>query len=365
MDTTRPCSCQGTNERCYKCDGTGYLPERHTAKPMNTPSIAIRLPTKKRRGAPARAGFKTGRSAQAPIQRQQQTLPPPRMMLRLPDDAPKPMYLVREGIRFTHCNRCGFYVVSERYLVHDDICAHRQVRPPLPAHRPPVLSRVAKPQDRVTCVHCKNMVNLKNMARHLRRSHGLDPAQAPQTAAMTSAPVPTSALLLTSGTAAGYLLRGGVRYTRCGACNKDIRSERFLVHVEICPSLSKHRKPGVPIHIAPPKERAGSPAARPHAGVQATISAMEACAVCGCMVRQNNMKRHQRRAHPPAPAPHPAQKGRKQAPSQKSASVGSMLQRETGSQMDAIKHLGYFARESGRFGSMPSYDDYSDEGGPD
>jgi hypothetical protein len=29
---------------------------------------------------------------------------------------------------------------------------------------------------------------------------------------------------------------------------------------------------------------------------------------------------------------------------------------------DGSKHIGQFAREHGRFGSMPKYDDYSEEG---
>ena len=32
---------------------------------------------------------------------------------------------------------------------------------------------------------------------------------------------------------------------------------------------------------------------------------------------------------------------------------------------DGSRHIGQFAREEGRFGSMPKYDDYSEEGSPD
>ncbi|WP_313706126.1 hypothetical protein, partial [Massilia sp.] len=210
MDMTRPCSCQGNNERCYKCDGTGYLPERHVTKPLKAGGIVMRQFKTKRRVASIRSVSGSVKKEVPAIQPQQQALPPPpRMMLRLPDDAQKPMYLVREGIRFTRCNRCSFYVVSERFLVHDDVCAHRQVRPELPPYSPPILSKLLKPQDRVACMHCRNMVNRENMGRHLRRIHGIDPTQVPLSDVTTTTPVPSSASLLASKTAAGYLFRNG------------------------------------------------------------------------------------------------------------------------------------------------------------
>jgi hypothetical protein len=208
------------------------------------------------------------------------------------------------------------------------------------------------------------MVNRENMGRHLRRIHGLDPTQAVPIVTTRAAPVPTSASLLKSGIAAGYFVRDGLRYTRCGACQKEIRSERFLVHIEICPSLTKRSKLG----MAPYTELTQSACSiEIRQDVEQTPAAvvMQACPVCGCIMRPNKMRRHQQRVHAGAIVQHPALKVRRTAPAQKLTSAGNTLQRETRGLMDATRLVGYFARENGRFGSMPSYDDYSDEGRPD
>lgn len=373
MDMTRPCSCQGNNERCYKCDGTGYLPGRPAVKPLKPGSVVIRhQPLSKRGGALARRVLSTGLKGLTPIHQPQQVTPsqpPPPVTLYLPAGTERPPHLDREGIRFTRCNRCGFYVVSARFILHDDACVHRRVRPQLPVYSAPSRDILPKPQDRVACHHCRTMVNAKNMARHLRRSHGLELTLQPQIAATAPVPAATSATLLKSGMAAGYLLRDGLRYTRCGGCMKDIRSERFLVHIEICTSLSKPRNPSALSHIKLERP-AGTLLVHPRTGESAVTDAMTACGVCGRMMRTRNLERHHRRCHAPIAEPNSRKaasthKAEPKAFVPKTTPITTTVQRGESDLMDASRFNGYLARDNGSFGSMPSYDDYSDEGSPD
>lgn len=73
------------------------------------------------------------------------------------------------------------------------------------------------------------------------------------------------------------------------------------------------------------------------------------------------MASHLQRVHPPVTSP-------SQAKAKQQGSVASehaATRYDKGSGGDGGKYLGYLAREQGRFGSMPSYDDYSDEGKAD
>ena len=375
MDMTRPCSCQGNNERCYKCDGTGYLPGLPAVKPLRIDGVVTRQPTLSTRcGAFTRRVFKSGLKGLAPIQQPQQvTASQAPIMLYLPDGAERPPHLDREGIRFTRCDRCGFYVVSARFVVHDEACVHRRMRPQLPVYSAPSQNKLPKPQDRVACHYCRTMVNAKNMARHLRRSHGLELPQQPQIARTATVPAATSATLLRSGMAAGYLLRDGLRYTRCSGCGKDIRSERFFVHIEICTALSKHRKLSA-FSQTKSEQLTGPLLAHPRAGQPAVADAMTACEVCGCVVGARNLERHHRRSHAPiaepksrkaASTPNAKPKVRREVSAPKTILSTTTVQRGASGLMDASRFIGYLARDNGSFGSMPSYDDYSDEGSPD
>jgi hypothetical protein len=98
---------------------------------------------------------------------------------------------------------------------------------------------------------------------------------------------------------------------------------------------------------------------------------MIACQFCQCQLRAKNLDRHLKRAHAAElKRAHAAKLTRNNAAVARSqprsaASRDAAMALTDRDTQDASKYIGHFAREHGRFGSMPSYDDFSDEGGPD
>jgi hypothetical protein len=114
--------------------------------------------------------------------------------------------------------------------------------------------------------------------------------------------------------------------------------------------------------VPPRLEIADIPA--PLNGVPGLPDAMVTCEICLCRLHARNITRHLKGAHGTAPA--------QMLASRKSLTRGvattpeevALIQTRKDAH-DASKYIGHFAREHGRFGSMPSYDDFSDEGSPD
>lgn len=71
-----------------------------------------------------------------------------------------------EGVRCAQCNKLVKGLVDHMFSVH------QVPRPPKPPKPPP------KPTVMVACPECRNKVNEKRLAKHLRLVHGTTPEQA-------------------------------------------------------------------------------------------------------------------------------------------------------------------------------------------
>ena len=99
------------------------------------------------------------------------------------------------------------------------------------------------------------------------------------------------------------------------------------------------------------------------------------CSSCGSNLRESNWEKHLRKAHPsksgypasksPSTSWAPQKKGKRGIttdPGQREKAIRSLLEETS----FGDKYLGQARREpEGRFGSLPLYDDYSEESGPD
>jgi len=378
MNMNKPCSCMGNNERCYKCFGSGYL-SGSVSSSRSTFGTANQGKGKVFSRSRGGASKKKGKSL--PGQAQKSTAPPlpdprhpvkggdsaptSRTLLQLPQYVPKPSRLMRDDVLYNLCDRCGFYVMGDRMLVHDEVCASLHPGTQARTYGGPDLRHLKRTDSEIACPRCFHLVGKGNLSRHLVRTHRLSQSEAALLAhaALTSAPPGPS------GSTGAINVRttgvGGQSYTKCDACDKDVPSKRFLVHLEICPAIARRKRFAV-TGVASTPALASEPASptRPIASQASAYTApatMQSCPICLCKVRGANMASHLQRVHPPVTSPLPARV--KQQGSV--ASEPAATRYDKGGGGDGGKYLGYLAREQGRFGSMPSYDDYSDEGKAD
>lgn len=96
------------------------------------------------------------------------------------------------------------------------------------------------------------------------------------------------------------------------------------------------------------------------------------CEICGCKLAIKNVARHLTKVHC-ADGSIKSQKvprSKRRSATDDTGTDKALLKFDmTGSRvevnMDASKYIGHFARDAGTFGSMPSYDGFDDESGPD
>jgi hypothetical protein len=361
LDTTRPCSCQGNNERCFKCDGTGFVQDLGDARP--TPVARSPYPWEPALNSRSKGQGRKKKSAvrTVPVQQSRQQKPaPPRTLLCLPDLNPPPPYLVRDGVQYTHCKHCTLYVATPRFLVHEEICVRVPPRsksekpsvvPPVDPSRisasPRIPSSVVGNREWTSCHLCNSDILAKNLSRHVQRVHG------PMTRENSA----------TESLPPAQLSRAGQRYHRCSHCGQYIKSEQILVHTGVCTWRSSQR-PKLAAKGAPPRL---DPAARPllklakeHAQPGERVNSVS---VQNVPVQTVRARTSLQCVATSAQATHTNKAGAVWE-SAYAAAENNMLARSDRSS-DASRFLGYFARENGRFGSMPSYDGYDDESDAD
>lgn len=284
----------------------------------------------------------------------------PRTLLSLPDLQPPPAHLVRDGLQYTHCKHCTLYVAAPRFLVHEEICRHVSLRPKLA--KPSPVSRVAyapvRPNARVralvvanrewvACDICHCGILAKNLARRVRRAH----KQLWQERGAPEVSPPA------------HLTGDGQRLSRCAQCGKYFESEHMLTHTRVCTWRSSKRRQSAQSDEA--LEQA--PTARPLLGLskkkeqpkKQVNTASVRMVLKRAVKAQTTAVRGASSAH--------AAKTNKPSLFQQSSRVseeGTMMASPDRSS-DASRFVGYFARENGHFGSMPSYDGYDDESGAD
>lgn len=378
MNMSRPCSCQGNNERCYKCFGSGYLsgsgssftlpvskPKQDSGRLFSRSRVKIRKGTGKSTPKQAQKQSATPLSIGLPIAIAEPSASAPRTMLSLPENAAKPPRLKHNGVFYNRCVRCGFYVMSDRLMVHDDVYVERHSKTQPPVHSVLGLSRLQHTDSHATCPRCLRPVGRHKLKRHLVRTHLLGESEADQLALAVLAPVPLRTEVSASANTS-FIGTDGLGYTKCSACDKEVRSERFLVHVEICPAIGRRKRFAAVGLAAPPKPVEPPVAPRrpitPHAAAPVNPLTMQSCDVCKCSVRAGDMARHLQRAHPTVM---PASGSVSVKTTGTVHSEGGSVRYDKDGGTDGGKFLGYLAREDGRFGSMPSYDDYGDEGTAD
>lgn len=160
------------------------------------------------------------------------------------------------------------------------------------------------------------------------------------------------------------LMRDGIHFTRCSYCNFQVPTERFQAHEDNCLRLwkKKNTRKRSGAAIVPTSPRLSRRVASVSSGVKSDT--MIQCTICQCQLRAKNLARHLRRAH--ATELVRAELPRTTHPRAVSAISETAAPELAHSDLqDASKYIGHFARDHGRFGSMPAYDDFSDEGSPD
>lgn len=160
------------------------------------------------------------------------------------------------------------------------------------------------------------------------------------------------------------LTRDGIQFVKCSTCSFQVPTKRFKEHEEKCLRLWKKKNarsrrdaPFVPtVQNASRRVTPASPRLNSDALIQ--------CTICRCQLREKNLARHQRRAHAAdlVQAELPSIIHTRAVPI-KTETAESELDHYD--RRDASKYIGHFARDHGSFGSMPAYDDFSDEGSPD
>lgn len=159
------------------------------------------------------------------------------------------------------------------------------------------------------------------------------------------------------------LVLEGAIFSRCAICRFQIPNVHLREHQERCQQLLKEKNAARrKANVTPRLEIVDMPA--PSNGALGLPDAMVTCEICLCRLHARNITRHLKRAHGTAPVQVlVARKGLTPRVATASEEVALIQTRKDAH--DASKYGGHFAREHGRFGSMPSYDDFSDEGSPD
>lgn len=194
-----------------------------------------------------------------------------------------------DGVLYNLCERCGFYVMGDRILVHDEVCASRHPGTQADTYSGPDLRHLKRTDSEIACPHCVNLVSKGNLSRHLVRTHRLSQSEAALLAhaALTSTPPgPSGSMGAINVRTTGA---DGQSYTKCDACDKDVPSKRFLVHLEICPAIARRKRFAV-TGVAATPELVSQPASstRPMASQRSAYAApatMQSCPICLCKVR--------------------------------------------------------------------------------
>lgn len=364
MDTTRQCSCEGNNERCFRCDGTGFM---QIANPAPLPLFPNDIPGLRSDTCRVLPAPNKKRGAQKHAVRITQSDQPPPIMLHLPDLVPAPQHLFRGTFSYSLCEQCRLYILNTRFKRHSEICAHRPDRTrPEPLNRPkPVSAKMSKPDkaktptaslvallggDRVVpCDLCRSVMRLKNVDHHRQRVHGRGR--------------PLSAYVLPL-----FMRRGRETLKFCDCCGQYISVANFLVHIAGCAPRAAH----IPCQVAP-VQAAGMPAA--HHAPRSTLT-LPANPMKGLHLQQPSANPAYRAVQQATKAlefsahvqvktyerkPKSRATGLEARPGTENSALLSMPERSR----DASPLTGFYARERGRFGSMASYDDYGDESSAD
>jgi hypothetical protein len=160
------------------------------------------------------------------------------------------------------------------------------------------------------------------------------------------------------------LIRDGIQFIKCSICGFHVPTNRVKEHEEKCLRLWKKKnsrnRSGTALEpkFSSPSLRRTSPSPA------SKSSALIQCALCRCQLREKNLARHMRRTHA-------SEIARVELPRTVHTRAASNKSETTAPEpdhcdpRDASKYIGHFARDHGSFGSMPAYDDFSDEGSPD
>lgn len=141
---------------------------------------------------------------------------------------------------------------------------------------------------------------------------------------------------------------------KCPLCNVTVRVSRIQKHNRKC-HLDKTTvpKPSIEKHFVPPT--------------------LVRCTACGAMVREDNLSKHLRKVHSgktrikrtTIKSPHPTQTRVNISYQPSGQHVTETYTQASDETRYGDKYLGQTYRESsGMFGSLPLYDDYSEESGP-
>jgi hypothetical protein len=320
MDTLRPCSCDGNNENCYKCDGTGFDQRkisRYTLSLGNLPNITTPTQPIPRRKVKARSkklgDLKNISKAQGNYPRRTRKT----IILQEPKAAPRSSIL--EIVPHSLCRYCGYLIPAERFGEHEIICLKL-------AEKKRLLS-VRKTPKLLANKETKTQVFPKTTTTFFRQTRAENNAFVK--GSRKSAPPPQS------------------RPVQPNMLNSSAKGR--LIEAQ-CDSKATELS-----------------------RMASTLSTYVECEVCGCKLAIKNVGRHLAKAHKNLVDDNFAKPKTTRNTESDLKTRDCMLQNthvmptQSGDDIgrDASKYIGHFARDHGSFGSMPSYDDYGDESAPD
>lgn len=212
----------------------------------------------------------------------------------------------------------------------------------------------------VECPHCHRRVPPDLLSEHRRRLHPSEYERAVRSASANAQ-------------------RNGVPRTAvesCPVCRSVVESRFLATHVRLrhpkqLVAFQKRQQSPLPAapYLAEGTHRTAGNKASPK-------RQLTPCEVCSVQVRVDRLARHTQSVHPLDPRPPAAPVQRmprpgfverddgQEAPARRGNGGGSRLAEALGDGLDGGRFLGFAARENGRFGSYPSFDDYGDESSP-
>ena len=270
----------------------------------------------------------------------------------------------KESAVLAHCPVCQARVLAHRLQRHLEL-AHRLPSSAAPTVRrstagniPAEPCKVVEDSQWITCNICSAQVLKRNYPKHCRKSHPQfgtnQPADTP--AKQTSKPV-------------GLLRQDGL-IVRCLQCNLELPRTDLESHL-----LSAHTEVQSLV-VSVDRAHGGVPSSKGHQEGE-----WMTCETCGVAVLGRNYLKHRRNVHPTTTktqsrrAPEPqalTQTGTEPSTAHPGPASYARNTRPTGNKSlryeddpyDGGKYLGFFSREGGRFGTLPLFDDYSDESTP-
>lgn len=246
----------------------------------------------------------------------------------------------------------------------------------------------------VECSECNAKVRKRNLARHLERVHQSKELIDQETKSSksenreASQPLSNETNIIQSRKEAASrhkeaILREiahtrervvgskkGKPLVQCHLCQKRLLSSQFTEHL-----ISIHRSylegwdhlstypqqrlaPEPSLHDVHNTEAGRLSSSKP-VEVSSSSKKMVRCPYCACSVREDRLNKHCHKVHNISHESrnHNVSRQARQSRTEKPESL-EQAYLET---RDGGKYLGYMARENGRFGSLPLYDDYGDE----